>query len=68
MKKIGIVGSGTMGNGIAHICAQSDHETLLLDINKKQLDKAITIINNNLDRQVKKNIISSNGKINIIRK
>ena len=56
--KIAVVGSGTMGNGIAHACAQSGNETLLLDINDNQLQDAISTIKNNLKRQLKKNIIN----------
>ena len=60
--QIGVVGSGAMGNGIAHVSAQSGFETLLIDINQNQLDKALLTIENNLDRQIKKNIITSNEK------
>ena len=52
--KIAVVGSGTMGNGIAHVCAQSANETLLLDINDNQLQDAVSTIKNNLNRQLKK--------------
>ena len=58
--KIAVVGSGTMGNGIAHVCAQSANETLLLDINDNQLQDAVSTIKNNLNRQLKKNIINQN--------
>ena len=64
--KIAVIGSGTMGNGIAHISAQSGFKTLLVDINQSQLDDALLTINSNLDRQLKKNIISSNDKNNTI--
>ena len=64
--KIVVIGSGTMGNGIAHVAAQSGFETTLIDINKNQLDKALSVIHSNLDRQIKKNIISSIDKKNII--
>tara|TARA_B110000263_G_scaffold216969_1_gene202798 strand:+ start:3082 stop:3936 length:855 start_codon:yes stop_codon:yes gene_type:complete len=64
--KIAIIGSGTMGNGIAHVSSQSGFKTTLVDINKDQLDKALSIINSNLDRQIKKNIISSIDKENTI--
>lgn len=64
--KIAVIGSGTMGNGIAHISAQSGFKTLLVDINQLQLDDALSTINSNLDRQLKKNIISSNDKNNTI--
>ena len=64
--KIAVIGSGTMGNGIAHISAQSGFKTLLVDINQLQLDDALLTINSNLDRQLKKNVISSNEKNNTI--
>ena len=64
--KIGVIGSGTMGNGIAHIAAQSGFKTILVDINKTQLDKAILTIDHNLDRQIKKKQISLSDKGAII--
>ena len=54
-----------MGNGIAHVCAQSGNKTLLLDINDNQLQDAISNIKNNLKRQLKKNIINQ-GEMNQI--
>ena len=60
--KIGVIGSGAMGNGIAHVVAQSGFKTTLIDINQEQLDKALLIIESNLDRQIKKNIITLNDK------
>ena len=47
--KIAVIGSGTMGNGIAHVAAQSGFETLLVDINEDQLKKALSTIEKNLD-------------------
>ena len=64
--KIGVIGSGTMGNGIAHIAAQSGFQTLLIDINQKQLDKALSVIEKNLDRQINKKVISLTDKTNIL--
>ena len=64
--KIAVIGSGTMGNGIAHIAAKSGFKTTLVDINKNQLDKALSVIHSNLDRQIKKNIISLIDKENTI--
>ena len=60
--KIGVIGSGAMGNGIAHVSAQSGFKTTLIDINQTQLDKALSLIGKNLDRQIKKNIITLNDK------
>ena len=62
MKKIIVIGAGTMGNGIAHTFAQNDFNVTLIDISKKSLDKAILTIENNLDRMVKKEIISNEKK------
>ena len=64
--KIAVIGSGTMGNGIAHVAAQSGFKTLLVDINEKQLKKALSTIKKNLDRQINKNIISESDKQNIL--
>ena len=64
--KIAVIGSGTMGNGIAHVTAQSGFKTLLIDINKAQLNKALSTIKKNLDRQINKNIISESDRANII--
>ena len=51
-----------MGNGIAHVFAQAGHDVVLIDINQEQLDKAMSTIGKNLDRQVKKEIISEDDK------
>lgn len=64
--KIAVIGSGTMGNGIAHVAAQSGFETLLVDINENQLKKALSTIEKNLDRQINKSIISESDKKNIL--
>ncbi len=59
MKKIGIIGAGTMGNGIAHICALNGFEVLLMDINEELLNKGLAIIKKNTERQLAKENISS---------
>jgi 3-hydroxybutyryl-CoA dehydrogenase len=55
---IGVVGGGTMGNGIAHVCALSGFHVRLLDIEQDFLDRAMATIKKNLERQVKKEVIS----------
>jgi len=55
--KIGIIGAGTMGNGIAHVCALSGYDVTLTDVNQEILDKAMAAIKKNMERQVKKEII-----------
>jgi 3-hydroxybutyryl-CoA dehydrogenase len=62
MKNITVVGAGTMGNGIAHVFAQSGLEVYLVDISQAALDKALNTISNNLDRMVKKGTINEEIK------
>jgi 3-hydroxybutyryl-CoA dehydrogenase len=66
MKNISVIGAGTMGNGIAHVFAQNGYEVTLIDVSEFQLSKALATINKNLDRQVAKNIISGEQKIETI--
>ena len=66
MKKISVIGSGTMGNGIAHCFAQQEFEVYLVDISKENLKNAKIKISENLDRMVKKEKISSNHKKDIL--
>lgn len=58
VKSIGIIGAGQMGNGIAHVTALAGYDVVLNDINQDALDSAMAKITKNLDRQVKKEIIS----------
>jgi 3-hydroxybutyryl-CoA dehydrogenase len=58
IKLIGVIGAGTMGNGIAHVSALSGYQTILIDIDQKYLDRAISTIKGNLDRQLKKEKIT----------
>lgn len=62
VKNVGVVGVGTMGNGIAHVSALSGFKTILIDLSQELLDKAIKTISNNLDRQVKKEVITPEQK------
>ena len=57
-----VIGAGTMGNGIAHLCAQHGHSVSLVDISEASLSKGIATITGNLDRQVKKEVISNDDK------
>tara|TARA_B100000530_G_scaffold326245_1_gene264831 strand:+ start:155 stop:997 length:843 start_codon:yes stop_codon:yes gene_type:complete len=58
--KIGVIGSGTMGNGIAHSFAANGYSVLLHDINDSLLSKGLDTIRKNLNRMVKKEIINQN--------
>ncbi|MBS4043762.1 MAG: 3-hydroxybutyryl-CoA dehydrogenase [Chitinophagaceae bacterium] len=62
MKNISVIGAGTMGNGIAHVFAQSGFAVTLIDVNAAQLEKAIATINKNLDRQVTKGVLTEEQK------
>ncbi len=65
MKKIAVIGAGTMGNGIAHCFAQSGYKVSLIDISQDALDKALAIIDNNLTRMIAKEKIKESDR-NII--
>jgi len=57
-----VIGAGTMGNGIAHVFAQSGYEVTLVDIKQEFLDKALSTISGNLDRQIKKGSLTETQK------
>jgi 3-hydroxybutyryl-CoA dehydrogenase len=59
LRKIAVIGSGTMGNGIAHVFAQFGHAVTLIDIAEEALKRALTTIDKNLGRQVEKGTIDS---------
>jgi len=61
-EKIAVIGAGTMGNGIAHAFAQSGYQVNLIDISEEALQKGLATIGKNMDRQIKKEIISSADK------
>ena len=58
MNKIGVIGAGTMGNGIAHVSALSGFDTVLMDIKDEFVDRGLNTIRKNLERQVKKDKIN----------
>ncbi len=62
MKKIAVIGAGTMGNGIAHVFAQSGFNVNLIDISQASLERGLATIANNLDRMVAKESISETDK------
>ena len=66
MKNISVLGCGTMGNGIAQTFAQYGYNVVLYDINKDNLERAKLTINKNLDRMVKKEVISQEKKNNTL--
>ena len=68
MRKIAVIGAGTMGNGIAHSFAQSGYEVSLIDISADSLQRGINTIEKNLDRMLKREKISEDDKQNTLDK
>jgi 3-hydroxybutyryl-CoA dehydrogenase len=62
IKSVGVVGAGTMGNGIAHVFARSGFGVVLCDVEQRFLDRALETVSKNLDREVAKNKITADDK------
>ncbi|MBT9384784.1 3-hydroxybutyryl-CoA dehydrogenase [Pseudooceanicola sp. CBS1P-1] len=62
IQRVGVIGAGQMGNGIAHVMAVAGFDVLLSDISREALDRAIATITKNLDRQVSRDKISAEAK------
>ena len=62
IKKVAVVGGGTMGNGITHVFAMNDFKVYLVEMSEELANKAIDTITKNLDRQVKKDVIQEADK------
>jgi 3-hydroxybutyryl-CoA dehydrogenase len=63
LQNIGVIGAGTMGNGIAQVCALAGFNVTLLDISESALQKAIATVGKNLDRQVAKETLTHEQKL-----
>ncbi|MBI5662913.1 MAG: 3-hydroxybutyryl-CoA dehydrogenase [Ignavibacterium album] len=62
IKKVAVIGGGTMGNGIAHVFALKNFEVYLTEMDEQRFNKALSTITANLDRQVNKQIITAEQK------
>lgn len=62
ISKAVVIGAGTMGNGIAHVFAQSGYNVTLVDVRQNALEAALATISKNLDRQIKKGSLSESDK------
>ena len=62
IQSVGVIGAGTMGNGIAHVAARSGLKVILHDVEQRSLDRAISTITKNLDREIAKGKISVDDK------
>jgi len=68
INKVSVIGGGTMGNGIAHVFALKDFNVNLIEMDNELADKALAVIAKNLDRQIKKGLISEEDKKRTISK
>src|SRR5438445_1390955 len=68
IQRIGVIGAGTMGNGIAHVFARSGYAVILCDIEQQFLDRALSTISKNLDREVAKNKITESQKSDTLKR
>ena len=66
IRRVGVIGAGTMGNGIAHVFARSGYEVVLCDIEQRFLDKGLATIEKNLDREVSKDKITAEDKVSAL--
>lgn len=66
IRNVSVIGSGTMGNGIAHVFAQYNYEVSLIDIRQDALDRALGTISANLDRQIKKGTLTETDKTSVL--
>src|SRR5271169_3105833 len=62
IKRVGVIGAGTMGNGIAHVFARGGFSVVLCDVEQRFLDRALDTMSKNLDREVAKSKISAADK------
>ena len=62
IKRIGVIGAGQMGSGIAHVCALEGYDVRLADVDQARLDKGLDAIGHNMDRQVGRGMIRPEDK------
>ena len=62
IKKVGVIGAGQMGNGIAHVCALAGYDVGLFDVSKDRIEAGLATINGNMARQISKNQISDDER------
>ena len=68
MNRIGVVGAGTMGNGIAHVFARGGYSVVLCDVEQRFLERGLATITKNLEREVAKNKITAEDKASALKK
>jgi 3-hydroxybutyryl-CoA dehydrogenase len=68
IRRVGVVGAGTMGNGIAHVLARAAYDVVLCDVEQRFLERALETIGRNLEREVGKNKITADDKASALRR
>src|SRR5580704_12492555 len=68
IKRVGVIGAGTMGNGIAHVFARGGYSVVLCDVEQRFLERGIAAITKNLDREVGKGKISPEDKASALQR
>ncbi len=68
IQRVGVIGAGTMGNGIAHVFARSGYDVVLCDVQQSFLDRGLAAISKNLDREVAKNKITAEVKASTLQR
>ena len=66
IQSVGVIGAGTMGNGIAQVCAAAGLQVVMLDINQAAVDRGLEQIGKSLDRLVKKGSLTSEAKVSCL--
>jgi len=62
IRRVGVIGAGQMGNGIAHVCALAGYDVVLADVKPEALQKAMDTINRNMERQVRRSVLSEQDR------
>ena len=68
IERVGVIGAGTMGNGIAHVFARSGYRVTLCDVEQKFLDRGLETIGKNLDRELAKGKITAADKASALKR
>lgn len=68
IQRVGVIGAGTMGNGIAHVFARRDFSVILCDVEQRFLDRGLATITKNLDRELSKNKITADNKASTLQR
>jgi len=66
IQRVGVIGAGTMGNGIAHVFGRCGFHVVLCDVEQRFLDRGLDTIGKNLDREVAKNKITAGDKVSTL--